>query len=71
MESLDSREAVLDLVLELLDEDEFREGPSAGLVLQVVLIACGYFHISLAILGVLFLLVWLYALSVRRSVLGK
>jgi hypothetical protein len=44
---------------------------TAGIVLQVVLIACGYFHISLAILGVLFLLVWLYALSVRRSVLGK
>ena len=31
MESLDSREAVLELVLDLLDEDEFREGPSAGL----------------------------------------
>ncbi len=37
MESLDSREAVLELVLELLDEDEFREGPSAGLVLQAYL----------------------------------
>jgi proline dehydrogenase len=37
MESLDSREAVLDLVLDLLDEDEFREGPSAGLVLQAYL----------------------------------
>ena len=37
MESLDSREAVLDLVLELLDEEEFREGPSAGLVLQAYL----------------------------------
>jgi RHH-type proline utilization regulon transcriptional repressor/proline dehydrogenase/delta 1-pyrroline-5-carboxylate dehydrogenase len=37
MESLDSREAVLDLVLELLDEDEFRAGPSAGLVLQAYL----------------------------------
>jgi RHH-type proline utilization regulon transcriptional repressor/proline dehydrogenase/delta 1-pyrroline-5-carboxylate dehydrogenase len=37
MESLDSREAVLDLVLELLDEDEFRDGPSAGLVLQAYL----------------------------------
>jgi proline dehydrogenase len=37
MESLDSREAVLELVLRLLDEDEFREGPSAGLVLQAYL----------------------------------
>jgi proline dehydrogenase len=37
MESLDSREAVLELVLELLDEPEFREGPSSGLVLQAYL----------------------------------
>jgi RHH-type proline utilization regulon transcriptional repressor/proline dehydrogenase/delta 1-pyrroline-5-carboxylate dehydrogenase len=37
MESLDSREAVLDLVLELLDEEEFRTGPSAGIVLQAYL----------------------------------
>ncbi len=37
MESLDSREAVLDLVLEILDEPEFRAGPSAGLVLQAYL----------------------------------
>jgi RHH-type proline utilization regulon transcriptional repressor/proline dehydrogenase/delta 1-pyrroline-5-carboxylate dehydrogenase len=37
MESLDSREAVLELVLDLLDEDEFRTGPSAGLVLQAYL----------------------------------
>jgi proline dehydrogenase len=37
MESLDSREAVLDLVLDLLDEEAFREGPSAGLVLQAYL----------------------------------
>jgi RHH-type proline utilization regulon transcriptional repressor/proline dehydrogenase/delta 1-pyrroline-5-carboxylate dehydrogenase len=37
MESFDSREAVTDLVLELLDEDEFRDGPSAGLVLQAYL----------------------------------
>jgi proline dehydrogenase len=37
MESLDSREAVLDLVLELLSEEEFRAGPSAGLVLQAYL----------------------------------
>src|SRR5919198_875757 len=37
MESYDSREAVTDLVLELLAEDEFRDGPSAGLVLQAYL----------------------------------
>jgi proline dehydrogenase len=37
MESLDSREAVLELVLELLDEEEFSRGPSAGLVLQAYL----------------------------------
>jgi RHH-type proline utilization regulon transcriptional repressor/proline dehydrogenase/delta 1-pyrroline-5-carboxylate dehydrogenase len=37
MESLDSREAVLDLVLELLAEEEFAAGPSAGLVLQAYL----------------------------------
>jgi RHH-type proline utilization regulon transcriptional repressor/proline dehydrogenase/delta 1-pyrroline-5-carboxylate dehydrogenase len=34
MESMDSRDAVLELILELLSEDEFRAGPSAGLVLQ-------------------------------------
>jgi RHH-type proline utilization regulon transcriptional repressor/proline dehydrogenase/delta 1-pyrroline-5-carboxylate dehydrogenase len=37
MESFDSREAVTDLVLELLSEEEFRDGPSAGLVLQAYL----------------------------------
>ena len=37
MESLDSREAVFDLVLDLLGEEEFAQGPSAGLVLQAYL----------------------------------
>jgi len=37
MESLDSRDAVLELVLELLGEEEFRAGPSAGMVLQAYL----------------------------------
>jgi proline dehydrogenase len=37
MESMDSRDAVLELILELLGEDEFRAGPSAGLVLQAYL----------------------------------
>jgi proline dehydrogenase len=37
MESLDSREAVLELTLELLGEEEFAQGPSAGIVLQAYL----------------------------------
>jgi proline dehydrogenase len=37
MESLDSLETTLELVFELLDEDEFQDGPSAGLVLQAYL----------------------------------
>jgi len=37
MESLDSREAVLGLVLELLGEQEFENGPSAGVVIQAYL----------------------------------
>jgi len=37
MESLDSREAVLDLVLELLAEEPFADGPSTGIVLQAYL----------------------------------
>jgi RHH-type proline utilization regulon transcriptional repressor/proline dehydrogenase/delta 1-pyrroline-5-carboxylate dehydrogenase len=37
MESLDTREAVTDLVLEVLAEPEFRDGPSAGVVLQAYL----------------------------------
>ena len=37
MESLDSREAVLELVLDLLSETEFADGPSAGIVLQAYL----------------------------------
>jgi len=37
MESFDSREAVTELVLELLGEPEFRDGPSSGVVLQAYL----------------------------------
>jgi proline dehydrogenase len=37
MESLDSRDAVTQLILDLLAEDEFRDGPSAGVVLQAYL----------------------------------
>jgi proline dehydrogenase len=37
MESMDAQELVLELVLELLSEREFRQGPSAGIVLQAYL----------------------------------
>ena len=37
MESLDSRDAIFELILELLSEEEFRDGPSAGMVLQAYL----------------------------------
>src|SRR3954451_23859991 len=37
MESLDSRDAISELILELLSEEEFRKGPSAGMVLQAYL----------------------------------
>jgi RHH-type proline utilization regulon transcriptional repressor/proline dehydrogenase/delta 1-pyrroline-5-carboxylate dehydrogenase len=37
MESMDSREMVLDLVLALLEEPEFAESPSTGIVLQAYL----------------------------------
>ncbi len=44
----------------------------AGFVVQVVLIAAGFvFHVSLTVVGVLFLLLWTYIMSVRRTVLGK
>ncbi len=43
----------------------------AGMVVQVLLLACGFFHVALAVLGVLFGGVWAYVLSVRRSVLGS
>jgi RHH-type proline utilization regulon transcriptional repressor/proline dehydrogenase/delta 1-pyrroline-5-carboxylate dehydrogenase len=37
MESVDSLDAVLDLVLDVLSEEEFAAGPSAGMVLQAYL----------------------------------
>ena len=37
MESLDTRETTLELLFELLSDDEFREGPSVGVVLQAYL----------------------------------
>jgi RHH-type proline utilization regulon transcriptional repressor/proline dehydrogenase/delta 1-pyrroline-5-carboxylate dehydrogenase len=38
MESLDLRESVSELVIELLSEGEFRDGPSTGIVLQAYLV---------------------------------
>jgi proline dehydrogenase len=37
MESMDSSDAILELVLQVLSEDEFAAGPSAGMVLQAYL----------------------------------
>jgi proline dehydrogenase len=37
MESMDSRDLITELVIELLSEPEFRDGPSAGIVLQAYL----------------------------------
>jgi RHH-type proline utilization regulon transcriptional repressor/proline dehydrogenase/delta 1-pyrroline-5-carboxylate dehydrogenase len=41
MESLDTRDAILALVLEVLGEAEFTEGPSVGLVVQAYLVDSG------------------------------
>ena len=44
----------------------------AGSVLQVAIVGLGFVvHSSLAVGGVLFGLVWLYVLRVRRTVLGR
>jgi proline dehydrogenase len=59
MESLDSRDAVLELVLELLAEEEFRGGPSAGMVLQA------YLRDSLATLDTI--LAWTQAAGAARA----
>ena len=37
MESMDSRELITELVIKLLNEPEFKDGPSAGIVLQAYL----------------------------------
>ncbi|SCL41917.1 Protein of unknown function [Micromonospora pallida] len=41
-----------------------------GTLLQVVLALGGFLHLSLAVLGIIFGLVWAYALHVRRVILG-
>ncbi|MFG1882203.1 DUF4233 domain-containing protein [Micromonospora sp. NPDC049102] len=42
----------------------------AGTVLQGLLIVAGLLHWSLLVLGIIFALVWAYALHVRRVILG-
>ncbi|GIF26485.1 hypothetical protein BJ973_005846 [Actinoplanes tereljensis] len=42
----------------------------AGAVLQVLLVACGLLHWSLAVLGIIFGAAWAYAAYVRKSILG-
>jgi hypothetical protein len=42
----------------------------AGTGLQVLVIACGLFHWSLAVVGIVFAAAWAYASYVRRSILG-
>ncbi|WP_435209448.1 DUF4233 domain-containing protein [Micromonospora sp. bgisy143] len=42
----------------------------AGTVLQGLLILAGLLHWSLLVLGIIFALVWAYALHVRRVILG-
>jgi hypothetical protein len=41
-----------------------------GSAVQLVLLAGGFLHWSLAALGVIFGLVWIYALHVRRTILS-
>ncbi|MFI5844477.1 DUF4233 domain-containing protein [Catenuloplanes sp. NPDC051500] len=41
-----------------------------GSAIQVALLAGGFLHYSLAALGVIFGLVWLYALHVRKTILS-
>ena len=43
---------------------------AAGTGLQVLVIACGLFHWSLAVVGLVFAAAWAYASYVRRSILG-
>ena len=42
----------------------------AGTALQVALLAAGFLHWSLGVLGAMFGLVWVYVLHVRRTILG-
>ena len=39
-------------------------------MLQGLLLLAGFLHWSLGVLGVIFALVWVYVLHVRRTILG-
>lgn len=43
----------------------------AVIVFQVIIIATGVVHWMLGAVGVIFLLVWVYVLNVRRTILGR
>ena len=43
----------------------------AGAAVPLGLVAAGWLHLSLSMLGILFGLLWLYVLNVRRTVLGR
>ncbi|WP_127504799.1 DUF4233 domain-containing protein [Actinoplanes solisilvae] len=42
----------------------------AGTVLQFLVLASGFFHWSLSVIGLIFGAAWAYALHVRRTILG-
>jgi hypothetical protein len=46
-------------------------GLAFAVVLQVLLLACGIFHVSLLVVGVIFALVWGMLLWMRQDVAGK
>lgn len=43
---------------------------TATTVLQIVIVATGIVHWMLGVVGAIFLLVWIYVLNVRKSILG-
>jgi hypothetical protein len=45
-------------------------GWGAGIPLQIAVVATGLLQYALFVLGVVFLLIWLYVLKVRRDVIG-
>lgn len=42
----------------------------AAIVLQVLVVGTGFFQYAIAIIGVIFLAIWLYVLHLRRTILG-
>jgi Protein of unknown function (DUF4233) len=43
----------------------------AGIAVQALICFCGFFHLMLLAMGIIFGGIWAYVLSVRRSVLGR